>query len=245
MILYFLFLIILLICFYILWRYRLKKIQTYISPLFGTIVVWEKYNKEKLLTINNFSQGISINDASVKKSYWYKIASRTLEVCRKSKNPHVLILGLGANTTSLLIQKENPRVSFTIIEIDKQIIQACKDWFCLYSLKNLTLINDDAYKIIGKKMQLYKLFNVIVIDIFNGKSGYRIHSREEKIIVQLVKLLHPHGALVFNWPANSDKTKKEADEIIKNCKKIGLQVTKDYIQDPRKYKNFVITAYLT
>ncbi len=242
MTLYVFLLTILLVCLYILWRYNIKKVQTYISPLQGSIVVWEKYNKEKLLTINNYSQGISITDSSIKKSYWYKIASRVLEVCKKKKNPHVLVLGLGANTTSLLIQKENQRVSFTIVEIDTQIIQACKDWFNLYSLKKLTLINDDAYKVIGKKTQIRGPFDAIIIDIFNGKSSKKIHSREKKIITQLSKLLSPHGALVFNWPANSEKTKKEADKIMSNCKKIGLHVYKEYVKDSRRYKNYVITA---
>lgn len=243
MTLYVFLLTILLVCLYILWRYNIKKLQTYISPLQGSVVVWEKYNKEKLLTINSYSQGISIADSSIKKSYWYKIARRVLEVCKKKKNPHVLVLGLGANTTSLLIQKENPKVFFTIVEIDKQIIQVCKDWFNLASLKNLTLINDDAYKVISRKTQIRGPFDAIIIDIFNGKSGRRIHSREEKIITQLTKLLHPHGVLVFNWPANSEKTKKEADEIMNNCKKIGLYVSKEYVQDTRRYKNFVIAAY--
>ncbi len=234
--------IILLVCFYILWRYRVKKVQTYISPRLGTIVVWEKYNREKLLTINNFSQGISINDPTVKKSYWYKIASCVLEVCKKNKNPKVLILGLGANTIPLLIQKENPRVFFTIVEIDEHIIHACKDWFFLSSLKNVAFINDDAYKVIEKQKQIHGPFDAIVIDIFNGKSGLIIHSKEEKIITQLSKLLYPHGVLVFNWPANSKKTRDEVEEIITNCKKNNLEVSREYVVDPRGYKNFVITA---
>lgn len=237
----FLLLLIIFLCF-LFYRYRVKKLQVYNSSLLGTIVVWQKYNKERLLTINGFSQGLSIDDDSITKSYWYAIAQSVLKIIKKHKKPRVLILGLGGNTTSLLIQKENPKIAFTIIEIDKYIIQACTDWFSLGDIKNLTLIQEDAYKIIFTVKKIKPLFDAIVIDIFNGKSSPKIQSREEKIIAQLAKLITPKGALVFNWPANTEKTKQEANEIIQFCKNNNLIVRKEYIHDPRGYKNFVITA---
>lgn len=237
----FLLLLILFLCF-VLYRYRVKKLQVYNSPLLGTIVVWQKYNRERLLTINGFSQGLSIDNLSITKSYWYTIAQSVLKIIKKQKKPRVLILGLGGNTTSLLIQKENPKIAFIIIEIDKYIIQACKDWFSLGDIKNLTLIQDDAYKVIFTVKKIKPPFDAIVIDIFNGKSSRKIQSREEKIITQLAKLITPKGALIFNWPANTEKTKQEANEIIQFCKNNTLIVHKEYIHDPRGYKNFVITA---
>lgn len=234
-------LFILIFCLFILRRINVKKIKTYNSPLLGKIEVWQKYNGERLLTINGFSQGITIKDSSIKKSYWYKIAQQVILFCKKFKKPNILILGLGGNTTPFLIQKGIPDAYFTIVEIDDYIIKACKEWFSLDSLKKLNLINADAYKIIYYPRKINTPFDAIVIDIFNGKSGV-IHTTEEKIIGQLKKLLKTHGILVFNWPANTEKTKKEAEQLVNYCKANNLKVAKDYIVDPRGYKNFVITA---
>src|SRR3989344_2985105 len=195
---------------YFIWRLNIKKLQTYISPNLGKIVVWEKHNGEKLLTINGFSQGISLHSKSVEKSYWYKIAKEVILICKNKKNPNVLILGLGGNSTTLLIQKENPKIILTIIEVDESIIQACKDWFNLNSLKNATIIQGDAYKEIFNLKKIKAPFDAIVIDIFNGNSG-TLKTREEKIMSQFIKLLKPNGGLVFNWPANTEETKKEAE----------------------------------
>ena len=48
---------------FLLWTYfrlRLKKLAQYKSEKLGNITVIEKYNKERVLTINYYAQGISI-----------------------------------------------------------------------------------------------------------------------------------------------------------------------------------------
>lgn len=226
---------------YIIWRLNIKKLQTYNSSLLGKITVFEKYNQERLLTINGFSQGISLHSKSVKKSYWYEIAKEVIFICKSRKKPKILVLGLGGNTTSLLIQKEIPESIFTIIEIDKNIVQACEDWFYLNSLKNLKLIVSDAYKEIYNEEGIKSPFDAIVVDIFNGKKTV-IKTREKKIMNQFLKLLKPKGILIFNWPANTEKTKQEAKKITDFYKEKKLKVSKKFIKDPRRYKNFVITV---
>lgn len=135
------------ILLYIYWRIRLIKLAEYTSPLVGKIEVFEKYNKEKVLTINSYPEGVSIEDKSISKSYFYKAAKLVLEHCQNVKKPKVLMLGLGANTISSLIAREKPSISQTIVEYDAQIIQACIDFFNLKSLPNYKLIQADAFKL--------------------------------------------------------------------------------------------------
>ena len=60
------------------------------------------------------------------------------------------MLGLGANTSSSLIEKLDPEIKQTIIEIDPAIIQACIDHFNLKEMKSVKLIEGDAFKIVEK-----------------------------------------------------------------------------------------------
>jgi len=116
------------------WRLRLKRIAGYYSPLLGKIEIFQKYNGEKVLTINSYPQGVSIHDESIKKSYWYAIAQEVLRFTQKRKKPQILMLGLGACTIPNLIAKQDKNIHQTIIEIDKEIIKACHDFFGLGQL---------------------------------------------------------------------------------------------------------------
>lgn len=225
-----------------LWRIGVRKIKTYPGK-FGKIEVWQKYNGEKTLTINNYAQGVSTKSPSIIKNYAYRVAWETVKQCRKIKDPETLMLGLGANTISTLIARLNPKIHQTIVEIDPQIIQACRDYFYLGSLPNYTLIEGDAYKIIKARNSFPKKFNVIIVDIFIGKPPYvDLKSNQPNFVRQLLPHLKPVGALIFNRPGNVPDARNDSEKLKTYLETIFLKVKFFDIQDPRQWKNNVITA---
>src|SRR5579885_3468276 len=94
------FLIIMAVLLGVIWRLRIKKLKIYDSPISGPIEIWQKYNGELVMVNKNCHHGISINDKSISKSYWYKVAEEVLNKIQQKKAAQVLILGLGANTSS-------------------------------------------------------------------------------------------------------------------------------------------------
>src|SRR5581483_9696753 len=141
------FLIIMAVLLGVIWRLRIKKLKIYDSPISGPIEIWQKYNDELVMVNKNCHHGISIEDKSIAKSYWYKVADQVLNHIKSKKSAEVLFLGLGANTSSRIVNQKSPRTKLTIVEFDPVIIQACRDYFHLNEMKNLQLIEADAYKL--------------------------------------------------------------------------------------------------
>jgi spermidine synthase len=236
------FVILISICLLVLRYIGIIRLKKYSSPLLGTIEVWQKFNGEKSLTINRYTHGISTNLKTINKSYWFTIAEEALKHCEKKRNPHVLFLGLGANTASNIIAKNNPLIHQTIIEIDPFIIQACESYFDLKSLPNYTLLQGDAYKLIDTENFKNK-FDVIVIDIFTGNPPY-VSTRSDKpnFIQKLLKLSNHQGLLVFNRPANTKQAIIDSDALYAYLKTILKEVKVTYIKDPRGFQNNIITG---
>ncbi|MBI2011414.1 fused MFS/spermidine synthase [Candidatus Daviesbacteria bacterium] len=230
--------------FFLIWRLRLKRLKRYKSLLLGNIDVYQKYNKELVLTINNFAQGVSINNESIKNSYWYSIAKKVKEHTQKNKSPCILMLGLGANTISGLVNKLDPKIHQTIVEIDPLIINACQDYFDLEKNKNLKLINQDAYKLLNKKQAFAEKFDCIVVDIFIGKAPYHsLDSNKPLFIEKLLKYLKSNGLIIFNKPGTSKETKEDNQILISYLKNNFKNTAMEYIHDPRGYKNFIIFGF--
>lgn len=229
--------------FLAIWRIRLKKLKVYNSPLLGKIEVLEKYDHEKVLTINSYIQGISIEKESVKKTYEFQVANKTAQFCKDQKNCQVLMLGLGANTISNLIAKLNPGIFLTIIEIDPFIIQACTDFFDLKKLPKYQLIKGDAYQIIDQKKLFSKLFDVIIVDIFTGEPPYiSLDSNKPNFIRKLLPLLKSNGQIIFNRPAHTLKVREDGEKLEQYLKTMFKETTIVDVKDPRGYRNFIITA---
>lgn len=238
------------------WRLRLKKLKTYYSPLLGKIEIFEKYNKELCLTINNYVQGVSINHPSVEKSYWGFIANFIVKNIKDKKSPEVLMLGLGSNTISSLIAKKNNSIKQTVVEIDSHIIQACKDFFKLDQTPNLTLIHEDVYKIFPllppywkkqeKKATVHpqikeKKFDVIIVDIFTGKTPfYSEDSSKPEFIMRLKQYLKRDGIILFNRPGTNKEILEDNQKLSRFLKTQFKKVKIALIKDPRGYRNNVI-----
>lgn len=224
----------------ILRRFRLKKLGSFTSPILGKIEVLQKYNGEKVLTTNSYPQGISIEDASIKKSYWYAIANEAVKFCKQKNNPQVLMLGLGANTIPNLIAKANPKIFQTIVEIDGYIIEACRQFFGLNELPNCRLIQTDAYKLFKKGDFLGK-FDVIIVDIFVGAPPYLdIKSNQPPFIEKIMPSLEKDGMIIFNRPAHNTATRGDGEKLNSYLKTLFDNTKLLDIRDPRRFRNYVI-----
>lgn len=226
-----------------LWRIGLRRLKKYNSPLLGNIEVWQKYNGEKLLTINAYAQGVSAEKESIKKSYWFAIAQLTAKFCQNKKDPQILMLGLGAGTVSNLIAKLNPQIFQTLVEFDEFIIAACQKYFGLNKLPNHQLIQADAYKLMDKKDPFGKKFDVMIVDIFTGKPPYvSLKSNQPNFIEKLFPSLKKDGMIIFNRPGNTPEARSDSEELRKYLATVFKKAEILDINDPRGYRNNVIFA---
>lgn len=235
------FLIIALILLFFYWRLRLKKLEIYKSPLLGKIEIFKKYNGEKVLTINSYPQGVSIEDKSIAKSYWFKIAEIVAQFCQNKKSPKILMLGLGANTIPNIIALKNHKIHQTIIEIDKYIISACRKYFDLDKLPNYQIIQADAFQILSTNWS--KQFDVIIVDIFTGKPPFvSLNSNQPNFITKILPFLNKEGMIIFNRPAHNKEAKNGGFELEKYLKTIFKKTEILEIHDPRRFTNHIILA---
>lgn len=229
------------ILLFIYWRLRLKKLANYKSEKLGEISVIEKYDKERVLTINYYAQGISIEKESIKKSYWYTAADITVNHCKNIKNPKLLMLGLGAGTISSLIEKLSPTIHQTIVEFDDKIIQACKEYFNLEKLSNYLLIHNDIYKLFNKRGALKNNFDVIIVDIFTGNAPFvDVKSNQANFIQKVLKYLKKDGLIIFNRPAHTRHLRKGSVKLREHLATLFHKTKLLDIRDPRGYRNNII-----
>lgn len=222
------------------WRIRLKRIKKYISKYSGVVEIKQIYTGEKRMFINLCTQGIAITDKNIEKTYWYEFAKSTIDFCQNKKDPKILILGLGANTESLIINKQNPNIHQTIIEIDEAIIDACKKYFDLDTLTNYTLIHDDAYKVIQQK-EYFNTFDVIIVDILTGEQNQlQYQSGTDNFVSQLRKLVKPNGMILFNSPAHVKKSRSHTIDFLAYLNTHFKNVSYHVITYPSGFNNYAI-----
>ncbi|MFH0937656.1 MAG: methyltransferase domain-containing protein [Candidatus Daviesbacteria bacterium] len=222
------------------WRLRLKRLKSYPSS-FGKIEVFKKYNGEKLLAINTYPQGVSIEQESIKKSYWFAIAQQIVKFCKGKKEPQVLMLGLGANTIPNLIAQQNPKIYQTLVEINYSIIQACQNFFNLNNLPNYQLIQADAFELVKQRGAFKNKFDVIIVDIYIGKPPFvDLKSLEPSFIENLLPHLKPEGMIIFNKPGHTKEARSDSQILKKYLTTLFSKTQLFDINDPRGYKNNLV-----
>lgn len=226
-----------------LWRLNLRHLKTYQSKISGRIDILQKYNGEKVLNINSYPQGVSVEKPSIKKSYWYKIAELSANFCSSKKNPQILMLGLGANTIPNVIAKLNPKIKQTLVEIDPWIIDACRKYFNLNDLPNYRLVQGDAFQIAGNKNYFGKKFDCLIVDIFTGHPPFvSLESNQPSFIEQILSWLKKDGMIIFNRPGHNAEAISDSKKL-EEYLKIVFKKTEFYtILDPRGYKNNIIVG---
>ena len=223
-------------------RLRWILIKRYESPLSGNIDILKKYNGELVLRTNYFVQGVSIEQSSIRKSYWYAVAQEILKQSRKKKNPTVLFIGLGANTSSLLINNQDTKIHQVIVEIDPLIRDACQEYFKLDELKNAEIIISDIYEQLeSQKKKWEKQFDSIVIDTFEAKPPYLMHgSHDPAFLNRLLPWLKADGMFLFNIPVATRGI--DVPLLLEYVQNVFTHVQHRVIRDPRGYNNHFITA---
>jgi tRNA1(Val) A37 N6-methylase TrmN6 len=219
-----------------------KLLRRYLSDISRFVDVSRKYNGELVLMTNYFVQGVSIGQPSIKKSYWYAIAAEILKHCLETKSPKILFIGLGGNTSSLLVFRQNPAIHQTIVEIDHVVIRACRAYFHLDELKNAEIINADIFDLLKKKKTVWKHhFDVIVIDTFDAEPPYMLKgSHDPAFLIQLYAWIKHDGMFLFNAPVKTTGIK--IDDLQVFLIKHFLDLEHRIIRDPRGYRNHVIKA---
>lgn len=235
--------LLILLLLFLIKRLTIKKLATYHSDISGSVEIWQKYNLEKMLTINGFPQGISINDPSIKKSYWYFVAEATVKFCQNQLDPQILILGLGSGTISSLISRFNPKIRQTVIEIDPIIVQLCQKFFDLNKIAHLKLIIADGYKFLSQKNNLKDKFDVIILDIAQGeKQIIPNQSSNINFIKNLNHRVKDKGLIIFNRDAHTENLQLENQHFVKSISTLFKQIDNYSIKDPRGYQNSIIIA---
>ncbi len=241
------FLLLLLSSLLIIIRSLYRKILVcYQSKISGKITVYKNSSGEVFLALNGFVQSVDPRLSKAKNTYWEFISQKVLNLALNKNSFNVLILGLGGNTIPAILSS-NPRIRQTIVEIDKYIIKAARNFFDLDKLPNYQLIQADVYKLMDDKYQYNplnkKTFDVVIVDLFIGTiDNVSPQSSDTNFINQIITYLKPSGTIIFNRP-NVNCDMHDVNLKIMEQLKILFQITEIvYIEDSNRYKNSVILA---
>jgi spermidine synthase len=204
----------------------------------GKLTVWKSYNGELSLRINGYVQGISRTLPSFQKSYWYRLGIAATDVMKKRTSGRALVLGLGADATSGTLRDACRDISIDIVEIDQDVIDVAVRYFGCVRDTDTRIFCGDAYAL-ERIDTLYSQYDCIIVDIFNGKSG-PLKTDDKAFLSGLITKISNDGRLLINWPANSKKTKQEAERLVRSCADAGWVILDcEYVHDPRGYRNYI------
>ncbi len=225
-------------------RLRLKLLKTYDSKYSGKITIHQKYNGERVMAFNSFAQGLSIYDKGINQSYWYKIAEEVARASQDKAHPKLLMLGLGAVTTSHLVAKLNPKIAQTIVEIDPMVVDACQKYFELDKLPNYSLELGDVFEVVKKnKKDWQNTFDAIVVDIYSGEKPFIVESTNEADFINTIySFLKKDGMITFNRPAHNPEIRARGEKVLAYLEKHFYHTRLFDIKDPRGYRNYVLVA---
>lgn len=228
---------------YLYWRLSSKCLASYNSPNLGKIEVLRKYNGEKVLTIRYCPQGVSINDKSIIKSYWYTVSQEVVKFCKTRKNPQVLMLGMGACTIPNLIARVNSKIAQTVVEFDPLIVRACREHFGLDQIPTLTVKLADVYKLADEKKAFGQKFDVLIVDVYTGELPYvSFESNQPSFIVKILPWLKNDGLIIFNRPGHTPSARADSRTLEENLKPLFKETQLLTVKDPRGYQNNIILA---
>lgn len=138
------------------------------SEFNGEIEVYQVGHTRKL-SVNNTVQSINWDSPSVMNRVWGRIVDVVKEERPDAKN--ILVFGLGGGTIFHLFAKKMIGVNMVAVEIDPVMIDVAQKYFELDKIPNLTIVNDDALRVISEPERynfIEDSFDVLVVDIFCG-----------------------------------------------------------------------------
>jgi predicted membrane-bound spermidine synthase len=112
----------------------------------------------------------------------------------------VLVLGLGAGSIPVYLQRVLPEATIDSVELDPGVIDVAKKYFGLRETKTFRLIESDARVFLNRHAEPY---DIIFVDAFTG--SYIPFHLMTKEFYQLVRSrLAPHGVAAFNFIPEED-----------------------------------------
>src|SRR6201989_321258 len=112
----------------------------------------------------------------------------------------VLVLGVGAGSIPVYLQRFVPDAAIDAVELDPGVIEVAKKYFGLRETAKFRLIPGDARMFLNRQPEPYDL---IFVDAFTG--SYIPFHLMTKEFYQLVRnRLSPHGVAAFNFLAAND-----------------------------------------
>ena len=152
------------------------------SPFNGELVVIEDIFGKRLL-----AGGLSQSGPYIQKLWNFAV----LKVRFEPKT--VLVLGLGAGSCLVAIQKKWPHAKITAVEIDPKMTEIGKEFFGL-SAKDLHIHIQDAFDFVKKTGDK---FDLVIIDLFSS-DRFPKEAENNEFILYLKKKMSDKGYLIFN-----------------------------------------------
>jgi len=112
-----------------------------------------------------------------------------------SKDPKVLVLGLGGGTAVHLISRRFSPALIQVAEIDGAVIDVARKFFDLDKVANLKVEKADAVDFVASSSP--DLFDLIVVDIYLG-SAFPTEASKEPFFRNLKKKLKTGGTVSIN-----------------------------------------------
>lgn len=193
-----------------------KIIEKSVSKISGVIEV-VNIGKERQLLINGETHTIIMTKGNwneVKREYWGIMSQSPYTL---TKQPRVLVCGLGGGAIIHLLEKSYHPSSFTVIEHDPEIVKIAKKYFFLDTIKNLSIIIGDATETLQNLRSSRDKFDLIIDDIFYNGTRSDVEIQKEQILL-FTSLLADDGMIIFNRAIDNDEDTKN----IQNFKNILL-----------------------
>jgi CelD/BcsL family acetyltransferase involved in cellulose biosynthesis/2-polyprenyl-3-methyl-5-hydroxy-6-metoxy-1,4-benzoquinol methylase len=155
-----------------------------------------------------------------RREYWGVMTRSPYEL---PKNPRLLLIGLGGGTILHLLDQDFTPASTTVIELDPAVISCAKEHFGIGELKNVSIIEGNALKVIEKLHRDGERFDYILDDVFFEPEALQLKARID-LWRRYTSLLLPGGSIALNTIAESKKKIGLMDGFIEVIRKEGYQI---------------------
>lgn len=137
----------------------------------------------------------------------------------------LLLIGLGGGSLPMFIDTHFPRIFTTVVELDQNIVDVAKNWFCYQESERMALIVDDGLKVLKENSKEY---DIVVFDIDSKQTSKALSCPPpafvEKKNLELVRAsLSLGGLFILNLVC---RDKKQSEEVIQTIQKIFPEVSK-------------------
>lgn len=199
-----------------------RVITKFVSNISGTIEVVD-IGKERQLLINGETHTIIMKRGKwneVKREYWGIMSQPPYTL---TKQPRVLLCGLGGGAIIHLLEISSNPSSFTIIEHDPEIVRIAKKYFFIDKYKKLSIIIGDATETLQNLYKSQDKFDLIIDDVFYNSTRSNVDIQKEQILL-FTSLLANDGVIIFNRAIDNDEDKENIKQFINILLDLGTNV---------------------